>query len=76
VASLCAYGVGMMSLSICFVIPTYMMLALSVSYTQMARRSAFVSPPMLRFDLPLLARMVGVGIGTLAFIYIFVRFLA
>jgi hypothetical protein len=76
VASVCAYAIGMMSLSICFVIPTYLMLALSVSYTQMARRAALVAPPVLRLDVALLGRMIVVGIGTLAFLYVFVRFLA
>jgi len=76
VASLCAYALGMMSLSICYVIPTYLMLALSVSYTQMARRAALVAPAKLRLDVTLAGRMLGVGIGVLALIYVFVRFLA
>jgi len=76
VASLGAYGLGMMSLSICYVIPTYMMLALAVSYTQMARRASLVTPPLLCFDLPLLGRIAAVGVGTLGLIYLFVRFVA
>ena len=72
----CWWSLGMMSLSIGYVIPTYMMLALSVSYSQMARRSALVAPPTLRFDVSLFGRMFGVGVGMLALIYVFVRFLA
>jgi O-antigen ligase len=75
-AGLAAYGLGMLSLSICYIIPTYMMLGLSVAYTQMARRAALAPPPPLRFDLSLMGRFAAAGVFTLAGIYVFVRFLA
>ena len=53
-AGLAAYGIGMLSLSICYIIPTYLMLGLSVAYTRMAGRAALLPPRPLRFDLPLL----------------------
>jgi O-antigen ligase len=75
-AGVSAYAIGMLSLSICFIIPTYFMLGLSVAFTQMARRAALVPPTPLRFDLSLLSRFAAAGVFTLASIYIFVRFLA
>jgi hypothetical protein len=53
-----------------------MMLALSVSFTQIARRAALAPPTPLRFDLPLLGRFAAAGFFTLFSIYVFVRFLA
>lgn len=75
-ACVAAYMVGMISLSITYTIPTYLMLALSVAYTRMGQQAALVTPPPLRLDLPLLGRMVAAGIFTLFSIYVFVRFLA
>jgi hypothetical protein len=75
-AGLAAYCLGMLSLSICFIIPTYLMLGLSVAYTRMAGRAALVPPTPLRFDLSLLSRFAVAGVFTLASIYVFVRFLA
>jgi hypothetical protein len=75
-ASIAAYAIGMMTLSIGYIVPTYLMLALAVVYTQMARGAALAPPPPLRFDVPHLGRMAAAGIGTLACIYVFVRFLA
>jgi hypothetical protein len=57
-------------------IPTYMMLALVVSYTRMAQRHALVAPPPLRVNGALLGRMAAAGIFVLFSIYVFVRFLA
>jgi hypothetical protein len=75
-ASIGAYGVGMMSLSICFVIPTYFMLALSVAYTQMTQRVSLAAPPPLKMDLALLSRMTAAGLGVLMLLYVFVRVVA
>ena len=75
-AGLAAYGMGMLSLSICYIVPTYLMLGLAVAYTQMASRAALAPPTPLRFDLPLLSRFAAAGVFTLASIYVFVRFLA
>jgi hypothetical protein len=75
-ACLTAYCLGMISLSISYIIPTYWMLALVVAYTRMAQKNALATPPPLRFDLPLLGRMAAAGIFVLFSIYVFVRFLA
>ncbi len=71
-----AYAIGMLSLSIGYIVPTYLMLALSASYTQMAQRAALAAPPPLRLDLPLLGRFVAAGFCMLFCIYIFVRIFA
>jgi hypothetical protein len=75
-AGLAAYGLGMLSLSICYIVPTYMMLGLSSCFTQMARRASLAPPAPLRFDLGLLGRFAAAGVFTLFSIYVFVRFLA
>jgi O-antigen ligase len=75
-AGIASYVLGMMTLSIGYIVPTYMMLALSVAYTQMAGRVCLAPPTPLRFDLPHLGRMAAAGVGMLACIYVFVRFLA
>jgi O-antigen ligase len=75
-AGIAAYALGMMTLSISYIVPTYLMLAIAVVYTQMARPASLAPPTQVRFDIPHLGRMAAAGIGTLACIYIFVRFLA
>jgi O-antigen ligase len=75
-ACVVAYCLGMASLTMCFVIPTCMMLALAVSYTRMAGASCLVAPPPLRLDPVLLGSWLGAGVSCLAAIYIFARFLA
>lgn len=75
-AGIVAYVLGMMSLSIGYLVPTYMMLAWSVAYTQMAGCTCLAPPTPLRFDIPHLGRMAAAGVGFLACIYVFVRFLA
>jgi O-antigen ligase len=75
-AGLSAYGIGMLSLSICYIVPTYLMLGMALTYAQMSRRASLLPLPPLRFDLPLLARFAAAGILTLASIYVFVRFVA
>jgi putative inorganic carbon (hco3(-)) transporter len=75
-AALAAYAIGMMTLSIPYTMPTFLMLALSVAHTRMAQRSCLAAPPPLRLDIPLLVRFLAAGICTLGMIYVFVRFLA
>jgi putative inorganic carbon (hco3(-)) transporter len=76
VAGIAAYTLGMMTLTICYIVPTFMMLAIAVAFTQMARRSALAAPAPLRLDLPLIGRIATAGLCVLAGIYVFVRFLA
>ena len=75
-AGIGAFALGMMTLSICYMVPTYMMLAMSVAYTRMARRAVLVSPPPLQFDVALLTRFAAVGFCTLGSIYVFVKIFA
>jgi putative inorganic carbon (hco3(-)) transporter len=75
-ASIVAYAIGMMTLSITYIIPTYMMLALACAYARTARRSCLNPPPVLRFDAFLLGCYLAAGFVTLGSIYAFVRFLA
>ncbi len=75
-AGIAAYVLGMMTLSIGYLVPTYMMLAISVAYAQMAGRVCLLPPTPLRFDIPHLGRMAAAGAGVMACIYVFVKFLA
>lgn len=71
-----AFVLGMMTLTINYMVPTFMILALAVAFTQMARRSALIAPPPLRMDVSLLLRFGAVGFGFLVFIFLFIRVLA
>ena len=75
-ACVAAYAIGMMTLTISYIVPTYMMLAISVAYTRMATRSSLAPPRPLRFDHHLMGCYLAAGVGMLASIYVFVRFLA
>jgi putative inorganic carbon (hco3(-)) transporter len=75
-ASVAAYAIGMMTLSITYTIPTYMMLAMACAYARTARRFCLAPPPVLRFDLSLLGCYLAASFMTLGSIYAFVRFLA
>jgi O-antigen ligase len=75
-AGLATYVLGMLSLSICYMVPTYLMLGMAACYARMAEQTSLLPPQPMRFDVPLLARFVAAGVGTLVCIYVFVRFLA
>ena len=66
-----SWAVGMMSLTLCYILPTYTVLALATGFA----RTAPVEPPLpaTRFDLRLLARLVAVAVGGFACLYLFVR---
>jgi hypothetical protein len=66
-----AYSVGMLSLTLWLVAPTYIILALAASHARIDRSD----PPMppLRFDMALVGRCVLAGIAFLAAMYLFVR---
>ena len=70
-ATIAAYAVGMMSLTLCYIIPTYTMLALTIVY----RGMTVASPPLPapRFDGPLVVRLSGLSIVALLSFYVFVR---
>ena len=75
-ASIAAYGIGMMTLSITYIIPTYMVLALACAYARTARGFCLAPPTTLRFDLRLVGCYFAAGFVTLFSIYAFVRFVA
>jgi hypothetical protein len=66
-----AYTAGAMTLSLWIAAPTYVVLALAACYPRINRGD----PPMppVRFDTRLLGRFVGLGIGFLVAMYVFVR---
>ncbi len=73
-ATLVAYCLGMMTLSIPFIVPTYLVLALAVVYTRMAQRTALFAPPPLRIDNPaLIGSILAAGVCFLIGMYIFIN---
>jgi hypothetical protein len=69
--AIAAYCVGMLTLSLWVVTPTYIVLALAAVYPRICR-SCPPQPP-IRFDVSLLARFALAGVAFLAAIYVFVR---
>ncbi|MGH7223724.1 MAG: O-antigen ligase family protein, partial [Gemmataceae bacterium] len=70
-ATIAAYAVGMLSLSLCYIIPTYTMLALAIVYRGMTAASPPLPAP--RCDGPLALRMGGLSIAALISFNLFVR---
>ncbi len=70
-AAVAGYSVGMLTLSLSFVVPTYLMLALAVAYS----RVTVCAPPLppLRLDERTFVRFLGLGIAYLAVMYVFIR---
>ena len=66
-----AWVVGMVSLTLCYIVPTYTVLALATAYS----RTAPVRPalPAPRFDLRLLGRLLAVAAAGFVVLYLFVR---
>lgn len=75
-AMLTAYAIGMISLSVTFVVPTFSMLALATAFPEIARRCSLTPAPAPRFDVPMMGRYATAGVCFLAGIYCFVRFVA
>ncbi len=67
-----SYAVGMASLTLCYNLPTYTVLALATAYA----RTAPMNPPLppTRFDFRLLIRLLAVAVIGLGVLYVFVRF--
>jgi O-antigen ligase len=65
------YSMGMMSLTLSYVLPTYTILALATAFV----RTSTVKPalPAARFDLRLLGRLAIVAIGGFGVLYLWVR---
>jgi O-antigen ligase len=70
-AMVAAYAAGMLSLTLCYIIPTYTMLGLAIVY----RRLASASPPLPvpRCDGPLVVRLACLSIVVLIGFNVFVR---
>lgn len=66
-----SWAVGMLSLTLCYILPTYTILALATAYTRMVRSDPPL--PTTRFDLRLLGRLLAVAVGGFAILYLFVR---
>jgi O-Antigen ligase len=68
---LAAWAAGMTSLTLCYILPTYTVLALATAYS----RTTPVSPalPVRRFNFQLLGRLLAVAIVGLGMLYLFVR---
>jgi O-antigen ligase len=69
--TLAAYAVGMMSLTLCYILPTYTLLGAAAAF----RRAAPTLPalPPTRFDLRLVGVLALVSAAGLAAMYVFVR---
>ncbi|MBI3410341.1 MAG: O-antigen ligase family protein [Planctomycetes bacterium] len=66
-----AYTVGLLTLSLCYVVPTYLVLGLAVAFVNVAVCQPAV--PALRFDVRVLGRCAVAGVAYLAAMYVFVR---
>jgi O-antigen ligase len=66
-----SYIVGMMTLSLTYVVPTYTVLALAASFERLAVARGALPPT--RADHWLAGRLLGVGIAFLVLVYVFVR---
>jgi O-antigen ligase len=68
---LASYAVGMTSLTLCYNVPTYTVLALATAFA----RTTPMNPPLpaTRFDLLLLGRLLAVAVVGLGALYVFVR---
>ncbi len=68
-----AYAVGMLTLSLSYVVPTYLMIGLPLAFGLVAATNPTVPP--LRLDGQLAVRLIVVGIAYLAVLYAVVRLL-
>jgi O-antigen ligase len=69
--ALTAYMTGMMSLSLCYVLPTYFVLALPVVFTRQTATEPSVEE--VRIDGYAVRQVVVASVGMLAFIYLFIK---
>jgi O-antigen ligase len=69
-AIVCAFVGGVVSLSRCYAIPTYLILGLSAAYIPTAVRPPL---PVLHWSFRLAVRLFLVGLGVLIFFYLFTR---
>lgn len=75
-AILAAWCGGMMSLSRCYVVPTYMIVGVSAAYLNLAGASLAKPTPLIYWNKQHLIRLVGVSLGLLVALFVFVRIFA
>ena len=66
-----AYAVGLLSLSLCYGVPTYLVLGLTVAYTRVTPHHPAL--PVERFDGRVAGRIALASVGFLAMTYVLVR---
>lgn len=71
VGSVAAFAVGLLSLSFNYMVPTYLILALAMTFLQVT--PAWPPAAALRFDGRAVGRLALASVGFLAFTYVFVR---
>ncbi|WP_232098608.1 O-antigen ligase family protein [Gimesia aquarii] len=75
-AVLAAWCGGMMSLSRCYVVPTYMIVGVSAVYLNLAGASLAKPTPVIYWNKQHLVRLIGVSFALLIAFFIFVRIFA
>ncbi len=75
-AILAAWCGGMMSLSRCYVVPTYMIVGVSAAYLNLASASLAKPTPVIYWNKQHLIRLVGVSLALLVAFFVFVRIFA
>ncbi|WP_299461663.1 O-antigen ligase family protein [uncultured Gimesia sp.] len=75
-AILAAWCGGMMSLSRCYVVPTYMIVGVSAAYLNLAGASLAKPTPVIYWNKQHLIRLVGVSLSLLIALFIIVRIFA
>tara|TARA_R110002095_G_scaffold203245_1_gene185072 strand:+ start:3460 stop:4944 length:1485 start_codon:yes stop_codon:yes gene_type:complete len=75
-AILAAWCGGMMSLSRCYVVPTYMIVGVSAAYLNLAGASLAKPTPVIYWNKQHLIYLVGVSFGMLIAFFVFVRIFA
>lgn len=68
------YAAGMMTLTLCYILPTYTMLGLASAYGSMTRTTP--PAPAIRFDARLVLKLAGLAVLALAGFYVIVRLFA
>lgn len=75
-AILAAWCGGMMSLSRCYVVPTYMVVGVSAAYLNLAGASLAKPTPLIYWNKKHLIRLIGVSLGLFIAFFVFVRIFA
>jgi O-antigen ligase len=71
VGALAAYATGLLSLTLCYQVQTYMLVGLAVAYVRVTR--CYPAEPAVRFDLQSLGRLMLVSVAFLLVIYLVIQ---